>query len=215
MSNQLFEYYDHSRGQIQVIQEANGFGGKDLYMKGIFIQADIKNQNQRVYPLREISKSVQQLCETIKKTGSVCGELDHPETLSINLDKVSHCITDMWMEGNNGMGKLKIFGGQDGTPCGKITESLIKNGVKLGVSSRGSGNVGYNGEVSDFVIVTVDIVAQPSAPEAYPKAIYESLFNMTGGARLYETAIDTLHDSRAQTSLDKQILSFIKELKLS
>jgi len=209
MANQLFEYKDYNSAKMLVEND-----GKELWMKGIFLQADIRNQNERVYPLNEISKSVEQAANIIKSNGSILGELDHPETLSINLDKVSHVITDMWMEGNNGMGKMKILGGVDGTPSGKIAESLLKKGVKLGVSSRGSGNVDSYGKVSDFVIVTVDIVAQPSAPDAYPVAIYESLFNMKGGSRIHRLAEDTMHDHRAQGSFDKEMLKFIQQLKL-
>src|SRR5690606_33608661 len=117
------------------------------------------------------------------KTGdTILGELDHPPELTINLDRVSHKITEMWLQGNNGYGKLKII---DKVPMGQIARGLLESGVKLGVSSRGSGNVSNSGIVSDFEIVTVDIVAQPSAPDAYPTSIYESLFNMKGGSVIH------------------------------
>jgi len=179
-------------------------------MKGIFVQGDVKNQNQRVYPVSEISRAVQDLNEKIKKGESVLGELDHPEELSINLDRVSHIITEMWMDGHNGNGKLKLLN----TPTGKLAQTLLESGVKLGVSSRGSGNVGYNGEVSDFSIVTVDIVAQPSAPEAYPKTIFESLYNMRGGAQIHRLAGHATYDPSAEKYLQKDIVKFIRELKL-
>ena len=180
---QLFEYmsFDNAHAIVESIEEN---GVKSTLMQGIFIQAEQKNQNERVYPLREIANAVDSVNEKIQGGFSVLGELDHPEELTINLDRASHIITDMWMDGNDGHGKLKILP----TPMGKIAETMLKSGVKLGVSSRGSGNVGDDGSVSEFDIVTVDIVAQPSAPNAYPKAIYESLFNMRGGQSIHEMA---------------------------
>lgn len=206
MSNKLYEYMSFDRANI-VLERAND--GKDLFMKGIFIQGNVKNQNQRVYPLNEINNAVTQINERIKRGETVLGELDHPEELSINLDRVSHLIQDMWMEGNDGHGKLKIIP----TPTGNIVKTLLEAGAKLGVSSRGSGNVGNDGRVSEFEIVTVDIVAQPSAPNAYPKTIYESLFNMRGGQVMYDLAADATHDAVAQRYLAKDIVKFIKELK--
>jgi len=140
----------------------------------------------------------------------VLGELDHPEELQINLDRVSHIITDMSVDGSDGLGKLKIID----TPMGNIARSLLKAGAKLGVSSRGSGNVNESGKVSDFDIVTVDIVAQPSAPDAYPKTIYESLFNMRGGEVIFNTAAAVTHDISAEKHLMNQITGFIRELNL-
>ena len=138
------------------------------------------------------------------------GELDHPEELQINLDRVSHIITDMSVDEANGLGKLKIID----TPMGNIARALLKAGAKLGVSSRGSGNVDGSGKVSDFDIVTVDIVAQPSAPDAYPKTIYESLFNMRGGAQIFDTATALTQDKSAEKHLMNEITKFINELKL-
>jgi len=191
-----------------VLERAND--GKDLYMKGIFIQGNVKNQNQRVYPINEINSAVTHINDRIKKGETVLGELDHPEELSINLDRVSHIIQDMWMESADGHGKLKIIT----TPTGNIVKTLLEAGAKLGVSSRGSGNVGNDGNVSDFEIVTVDIVAQPSAPNAFPKTIYESLFNMRGGQTMYDLAADATHDEVAQRYLAKDIVKLIKDLKI-
>lgn len=206
MSNKLYEYMPFDRAEIILEHDETG---KNLFMKGIFIQGEVKNQNQRVYPLNEINKAVGQINERLKAGETVLGELDHPEELSINLDRVSHIIEDMWMEGSDGHGKLKIIP----TPTGNIVRTLLEAGAKLGVSSRGSGNVGGDGRVSDFEIVTVDIVAQPSAPNAYPKSIYESLFNMRGGQQMYNLAADATHDEVAQRYLAKDIAKFIKELK--
>lgn len=205
--NKLYEFMSYDKAGI-VVESAND--GKDLFMKGIFIQGDVKNQNQRVYPIQEINKAVMQINERIKTGETVLGELDHPEELSINLDRVSHIIEEMDMQGKDGHGKLKIIP----TPTGNIVKTLLQSGAKLGVSSRGSGNVGDNGYVSDFEIVTVDIVAQPSAPNAYPRTIYESLFNMRGGQTMYNLAADATHDRVAQRYLEKDIVKFIKDLKI-
>ena len=195
----------------QVVLERSGEEGKDLYMKGLCIQGDVKNANQRIYPVNEINNAVKTLKEQIGGGYSVLGELDHPDDLKINLDRVSHVITDMWMEGANGYGKLKILP----TPMGTLVETMLGAGVKLGVSSRGSGNVNEsNGHVSDFEIVTVDVVAQPSAPDAYPTAIYEGLLNMNGGSKLLEMASDARESITAQRFLKSGILQLIKDLKL-
>jgi len=207
MSNKLYEFMSFDKANI-VIERVEG--GRDLFMKGIFIQGNVKNQNQRVYPLNEINKAVVQINERIKNGETVLGELDHPEELSINLDRVSHIIQDMWMEGADGHGKLKIIP----TPTGNIVRTLLEAGAKLGVSSRGSGNVGNDGKVSEFEIVTVDIVAQPSAPNAYPRTIYESLFNMRGGQQMYNLAADATHDEVAQRYLAKDIQKMIRDLKI-
>lgn len=211
MANQLFEFLSFDKAHVQLLEEDNKMtGGKDLCMKGIFIQGDVRNQNQRVYPVREIARAVNSITEKLSAGQSVMGELDHPEELSINLDRVSHLITEMWMDGADGYGKLKIVP----TPMGNIVKTLLQSGAKLGVSSRGSGNVGDDGAVSDFEIITVDIVAQPSAPDAFPRTIYESLFNMKGGSRVYTTAREALTEAAAQKQLVKDIQRLITELKV-
>lgn len=207
MSNKLYEFISYDNANL-IVESTNG--GKDMCMSGIFIQGDVRNQNQRVYPMREIGRAVQDVTEKLSNGMSVLGELDHPEELSINLDRVSHLITEMWMDRADGYGKLKLLD----TPMGKIVKTLISSGAKLGVSSRGSGNVGDNGDVSDFEIVTVDIVAQPSAPDAYPRTIYESLYNMKGGNQTYRLAEASIHDPSANKYLKKDIVSFIKDLKI-
>ena len=188
-----------------------GTEGKDLYMKGICIQGGVKNANERVYPVNEIEKAVATLNEQITSGYSVLGEVDHPDDLKVNLDRVSHMITEMWMDGPNGFGKLKILP----TPMGQLVKTMLESGVKLGVSSRGSGNVNEaNGHVSDFEIVTVDVVAQPSAPNAYPKAIYEGLMNMKYGHRVFEMAKEAGEDSKVQRYLKSEITKLIKDLKI-
>ena len=197
--------------QAQVTLESKGDGdSKDLYLKGICIQGGVKNANQRVYPVSEIGNAVKTLKDQISGGYSVLGEVDHPDDLKVNLDRVSHMITDMWMDGPNGFGKMKILP----TPMGKLVETMLQSGVKLGVSSRGSGNVNEsNGEVSDFEIITVDVVAQPSAPGAYPTPIYEHIMNTRGGYSAFRTASEVQQDARAQKHLKEAMLRVIKGLK--
>jgi hypothetical protein len=184
--------------------------GKDLYMKGICIQGGVKNANERVYPVLEIESAVQNLNEQVTGGYSVLGEVDHPDDLKINLDRVSHMIENMWMDGPNGCGKLKILP----TPMGQLVKTMLESGVKLGVSSRGSGNVNEDsGQVSDFEMITVDIVSQPSAPNAYPTAIYEGLMNMRGGHNVLEMAREAGGDAKVQRYLKSEVLKLIKELK--
>lgn len=209
MNNKLFEYMTYDRGHMSVLEESTA-EGKLMCMKGIFIQGDVRNQNQRIYPTREIARAVNEMTKRINESNGIQGECDHPEELSINLDRVSHIITEMWMEGNDGYGKLKIIP----TPLGNVIKTLLTHGAKLGVSSRGSGNVGDDGIVSDFEIVTVDIVAQPSAPSAYPRVIYESLFNMKGSSQIIETARYAHIDRSAEKHLAEDMKRFIKELKI-
>ena len=185
--------------------------GKNLYMKGICIQGGVKNANERVYPVNEIERAVKTLNEQIVSGYSVLGEVDHPDDLKVNLDRVSHMITEMWMDGPNGYGKLKILP----TPMGQLVKTMLESGVKLGVSSRGSGNVNEaNGHVSDFEIVTVDVVAQPSAPNAYPKAIYEGLMNMRYGHQVLEMAKEAGGDNKVQRYLRSEVVKLIKDLKI-
>ena len=180
-------------------------------MKGICIQGGVRNANQRVYPVNEIAKAVKTLNDQVSGGYSVLGEVDHPSDLRINLDRVSHMITEMWMDGPNGYGKMKILP----TPMGQLVRVMLESDVKLGVSSRGSGNVREDGsgQVSDFEIVTVDVVAQPSAPGAYPTAIYEHLMNSRGGYKAYNLAREVRHDEKAQKFLKEQLVNIIRGLQ--
>jgi hypothetical protein len=206
--NLLNEHLSFDQAKI-VVESANE--GKDLFMKGICIQGGVRNANQRVYPVNEIGRAVTTLNEQISGGYSVLGEVDHPEGLNINLDRVSHMITEMWMDGPNGYGKLKILP----TPMGQLVKTMLESSVKLGVSSRGSGNVSEsgNGEVSDFEIITVDVVAQPSAPGAYPTPIYEHLMNSRGGYRAFQTSREVQGDKQAQKYLKESLLNIIDKLR--
>ena len=208
MAMHLKEHLNYNAAGIVV---EGSESGKDLYMKGICIQGGVKNANERVYPVKEIENAVKTLNEQITGGYSVLGEVDHPDDLKINLDRVSHMITEMWMDGPNGYGKLKILP----TPMGKLVETMLTSGVKLGVSSRGSGNVSESdGQVSDFEIITVDVVSQPSAPNAYPTAIYEGLMNMRHGHKVLDMAKEANGDAKVQRYLKSEVMRLIKDLKL-
>jgi hypothetical protein len=205
----LREHLSFDQANLVLESKESASGGKDLYMKGIFIQGAQQNHNGRVYPVNEISRAVESIKSRLEKGFSVLGEADHPDDLQVNIDRVSHMITDMWMEGENGYGKLKLIP----TPMGNIIKTLLESGVKLGVSSRGSGNVNESGKVSDFEIVTVDVVAQPSAPDAYPTAIYERVMGSRRRAALMDVAYAATYDRSAQKHLENEVTRFITNLK--
>jgi hypothetical protein len=212
MARYLREHLSFTQARAEILSEEAADGsGKNLYLKGICIEGGVTNHNDRLYPVNEIAKAVDTINEQIKTGHSVLGEVDHPEDLKINLDRVSHMIEKMWMDGPAGMGKLKILP----TPMGELVKTMLTSGVKLGVSSRGSGNVDdRNGHVSDFEIVTVDVVAQPSAPNAYPTAIYEGLLNHAGGARLLEMFKDPAQSNKAQRYVKGEVMRLIRGLKI-
>lgn len=209
----LKEHLSFTQAGLEILSEEaqDGSGKGTLKLKGICIEGGVRNANERVYPVSEIATAVNTINEQIKTGHSVLGEVDHPDDLKINLDRVSHMIEKMWMEGPAGMGTLKILP----TPMGELVKTMLTNGVKLGVSSRGSGNVNdANGHVSDFEIVTVDVVAQPSAPNAYPQAIYEGLLNMRGGQQLLDMYKDPGSSNKAQRFLKSEVIRLIDDLKI-
>jgi hypothetical protein len=203
----LTEHLSFDQAHI-VLEHSNEGDQKSLHLNGICIQGDIKNANQRVYSSQEIGKAVKTLNEQISGGYSVLGEVDHPADLRINLDRVSHMITKMWMDGPNGYGKLKILP----TPMGKLIETMLEAGVKLGVSSRGSGDVDNNGYVQGFEIITVDVVAQPSAPGAYPTPVYEHIMNAAGGNTALRIAQEVQGDPKAQKYISESLMRIIKGL---
>jgi len=211
MKQTLLEYQNQSPIVSELCEDRDMSGNpqKSLFMKGIFIQGDVRNHNQRIYPSTEIRRAVEAISSRLQN-GDVLGEADHPQGLNINIDRVSHKIVEMGMDGANGIGKLKLIP----TPMGNIIRTLIEGGVRLGVSSRGSGNVNEaSGFVSDFEIVTVDVVATPSAPQAYPQAIWESLMNSKGGNRAFTTATETKYDPKMQKYLKEALVGVIRDLK--
>lgn len=198
--------------QASIITEAkdDGKGGKNLFMEGIFVQGDKRNQNQRVYPVSEIKRAVTSVQKRLEDGLSVLGEADHPDDLQVNLDRVSHKIENMWMDGADGYGRLRLLP----TPMGNICKTLLECDVKLGVSSRGTGDVDGNGNVSKFEIQTVDIVANPSAPDAYPDPLYEQIMNGRRGNVLLDVAEAVNQDRTAEKYLQMEVLKFIETLDI-
>ena len=167
----LIENLSYDQAKIETVKVNEG---KDLYMKGIFIEGGVKNANQRVYPANEIARAVGNLNEQISKGYSVLGEVDHPTNLRINLDRVSHMITKLVPNGTDFIGRAKIMD----TPYGKIVKSFIDEDVKFGVSSRGVGSLRNDSDADivgeDFYLATAaDIVADPSAPDAFVAGLRE------------------------------------------
>ena len=159
---------------IEVLTEQNANGKKDYKIKGIFMQADIKNRNGRIYPVGTLAKEVKRYNEQFINKKRAFGELGHPDGPTVNLERVSHMITSLKSEGKNFVGEAKIMD----TPYGKIVKNLIDEGAQLGVSSRGMGSLqsGSQGNVvgKDFYLATAaDIVADPSAPDAFVEGIME------------------------------------------
>lgn len=204
----LAEHLSYDQAKIVLESEEGSDGKKSLHLNGICIQGDIRNANQRVYSSQEIGKAVKTLNEQIAGGYSVLGEVDHPADLRINLDRVSHMITKMWMDGPNGYGKLKLLP----TPMGQLIETMLTSGVKLGVSSRGSGEVDGGGNVQGFEIITVDVVAQPSAPGAYPTPVYEHLMNNTGGYQAFRIAQEVQGNPQAQQYIAESLKRIISRL---
>ena len=202
--------------QVEVIVENRG-GKKNLYIEGVFLQSEMKNRNGRMYPKATLSREVGRYNENFVQKGRALGELGHPDGPTVNLDRVSHKIVSLKESGNNFVGKAKILG----TPMGKIASNLLGEGVKLGVSSRGVGslnktNEGYSVVGEDFTLATAaDIVADPSAPDAFVDGIMEGKDWVWDGGILRERLatktykrINTLVDQR---KLDDQKLSVFED----
>jgi hypothetical protein len=171
--NLISEYRDDS---VEVITEAKEDGKKNYFIEGIFMQGDIKNRNGRIYPSATLENEMKRYQKDFIETKRALGELGHPDGPQINGDRVSHLITDMRREGNDFYGKAKILS----TPMGEIVKSLLDEGVKIGVSTRGLGSVkaGRDGVMEvqkDFHLSTVDIVTDPSAPNAFVNGIMENV----------------------------------------
>ena len=198
----LFEQLMPSEGNI-ITESSNN--GKNAWIQGIFMQAEVQNRNGRVYPLQEMLNAVKQANVTITENGGIFGELDHPQTLTINMDRISHIITELRMDGSNVIGKARLID----TPMGLIAQELSKSGVRYGVSSRGAGTVSESGNVSGFSVVTVDLVATPSAAGAMPKTIYESLQLGNNSDEIMTLAEQVKHDPKAQEYFRKEIMKFL------
>ena len=177
---------------IEILTEEND-GKKDTYIKGIFLQTEITNRNGRMYKYDTMSREANKYNEEFVKRGRALGELGHPEGPQINLDRVSHKIVDLYPEGKNFIGKAKLLE----TPMGKIAKNLLEEGVQLGVSSRGLGSIKKEGTTSvvadDFILATAaDIVADPSAPDAFVEGIYEGKEWVMEGNRIKEVHIEQI-----------------------
>jgi len=188
---------------------------KQQYIKGIFMQSDIQNQNGRVYPYNVLKKQVKEFNEKFVKQDRALGELGHPSGPSVNLDRVSHIITELHEDGKNFIGKAKIID----TPNGKIVKNLLESGVRLGVSSRGLGSIktnksGVNEVQDDFVLSTVDIVSDPSAPDAFVNGIMEGKeFSLTGEVEYHiQKEIKNTVKARLEEKKIKLFQNFIKNL---
>lgn len=188
---------------------------KQQYIKGIFMQSDIQNQNGRIYPYNVLKKQVKEFNEKFVKQDRALGELGHPSGPSVNLDRVSHIITELQEDGKNFIGKAKIID----TPNGKIVKNLLESGVRLGVSSRGLGSIktnksGVNEVQDDFVLSTVDIVSDPSAPDAFVNGIMEGReFSLTGEVEYHiQKEIKNTVKARLEEKKIKLFQNFIKNL---
>ena len=203
---------------VKVITEATKSGKKNLYIEGVFLQGNIKNRNGRMYPMETLQKEVGRYIKEHVDTGRALGELGHPDGPTVNLDRVSHKITSLKESGSNFIGKAKIL---ESTPMGSIASSLLSEGVKLGVSSRGIGSLkptkeGFNVVGEDFMLATAaDIVADPSAPDAFVDGIMEGKEWIWEGTVLRErkaeeikNKIDTL---TAQKALEEHKLGLFNE----
>ena len=188
-----------------IVEERNG--KKSMFIEGIFLQGDLKNRNGRMYPMETLRREVQRYCENHVNSGRALGELGHPDGPTVNLDRVSHKIVSLKENGNNFIGKAKILS----TPMGKIAESLINEGVKLGVSSRGIGSLkqtreGVNIVGDDFMLSTAaDIVSDPSAPDAFVEGIMEGKDWVWDGGILREKFAEKTY---------KQINTFVDQKQL-
>ena len=204
---------------VEYITEANDKGEKNVFIEGVFMQAEKQNRNNRIYPKDILEAATSKYIKEQVKTGRAVGELNHPEGPQINLDKVSHRITSLKFEGNDVVGKALILD----TPMGKIVKGLVQGGCKLGVSSRGMGTVenreGKTYVKDDFVLATVDIVQDPSAPSAFVEGIMEGVEWIWENGILkpqqieeYETEIKRVPMGRISEAQERIFSDFLSKL---
>lgn len=206
--NLISEYRDDS---VEVITEAKEDGKKNYFIEGIFMQGDLKNRNGRIYPSATLESEMNRYQKEFIDTKRALGELGHPDGPQINGDRVSHLITDMRREGNDFYGKAKILS----TPMGEIVKSLLDEGVKIGVSTRGLGSVkaGKNGVMEvqkDFHLSTVDIVTDPSAPNAFVNGIMENVeyyYDIASGNWRAQEVIENI-----QEEVEKKVNRVVKTI---
>ena len=204
---------------VNYITEANGKGEKDVFIEGIFMQAEKENRNKRIYPKQVLAEATAKYVKEQVKSGRAVGELNHPEGPQINLDKVSHRITELNWEGNDVVGKALILD----TPMGKIVKGLVEGGVKLGVSSRGMGTVERREDKTyvkdDYILNTIDIVQDPSAPSAFVEGIMEGVewvwdngFLKPQQIEEYETEIRKVSSDRLSEAQENVWQDFLSKL---
>ena len=203
----ITEMYD----DFEILTE--GKNGKDMKIKGVFMQAETKNRNGRVYPLDVLQKEVARYNKELVETKRAFGELGHPEGPTVNLDRVSHMIEELVPEGNNIIGKAKILD----TPNGKIVKELLNAGAKLGVSSRGMGTLEKKGNTNyvkdDFYLATAgDIVADPSAPEAFVEGIMEGKEWIWDNGILKESEVAKIHRLASANKQAEAFEAFLSKL---
>lgn len=185
-----------------------GGGKKFLYLKGPFLESEKVNRNGRFYPYDEIARVVKEMADKIAQGGPIAGELDHPEGLNLNFDRVSHAITEIHMDQNFGVGKIKVADNQ----WGHQIRSVAELGVRVGVSSRGSGGVDDRGRVSDYNMVTIDAVLQPSA-NAYPTPVIEAFQQNAHGREAARLAGFIQQDPRAQVYMKQEVERFLVAIR--
>ena len=198
----------------KVITEGKG-SKRRTFIEGVFLQGAIKNRNGRMYPLQTLNKEVQKYNENYIKKGRAMGELGHPDGPTINLDRVSHLITSLKQEGNNYVGKARILD----TPMGRVAKELLDEGIKLGVSSRGLGSIkeenGVKVVMDDFILATAaDIVADPSAPDAFVNGIMEGKEWVWNNGGISEQRLDSIKsriDSASRTQIAERKVSAFNE----
>lgn len=185
--------------------------GKNWYLEGIFMQSEAKNGNGRIYPKPVLTEAVENINNKMAQGYTVLGELEHPEVLTVNLNNVSHVIESFKWSGNDVIGRAKILD----TPKGEIVKALLKEGIKLGVSSRGSGSTRHEDGITlveSFNLITVDIVATPSAPDAFPKSLQESMEIIYNDPKIKPLSEAVLEDEAAQKYFTKEIQKFLNSV---
>ncbi len=200
---------------IDILTESNAKGGKDYKIRGVFMQADIKNRNGRIYPVSTLQTEVARYTKEFINKKRAFGELGHPDGPTVNLERVSHMITSLTPEGKNFIGEAKIMD----TPYGKIVKNLIDEGAQLGVSSRGMGSISNGTVGKDFYLATAaDIVADPSAPDAFVEGIMEGKEWVWDNGSLIEEELDRMKKrikNRTRVKHAKEdALEFAKFLKM-
>lgn len=206
MTNSILLVEDLSYDEAGIVESILGEGiDKSYYLSGTMMVSEEKNGNGRIYALDEMQQVVEAAMQKINSSGPIMGELEHPNSLQINLANVSHAITEMKMDNNRVIGKMRILN----TPAGNIVKGIMEGGVKLGVSSRGTGSVSPDGRVKGFNFTTVDVVSTPSGPGCYPNLVREAQENQ----KIVTLAEAVVSDEKAQKYFKKEIAKFLQAIR--